>query len=227
MLGVVRERRLLAPHHTTEVAGIPVLTLPVLLYQLAGSLHPDRLARVASSVVGRSPAVLAELHRLLPELAERGRNGITNMRAFLDANPAGTRLPTGLERRFEEIVAGAGEKPLLRQVDVGGHEWLGRVDYLDPQLRLIVEIQSRTYHSSALDRHVDDERVEALLAAGFAGVLLIEEELIWHQPFEVGAAVRTARRHLLGRSVPWNVAPGATFHGTKRDVVDQGKQGVA
>lgn len=202
-LGVVRERRLLARHHMTEVAGIPVLTLPVLLYQLAGRLHPDRFERVASSVIGRSPGVLRALHALLPELAERGRNGITTMRAFLDANPAGTRLPTGLERRFEELVAAAGEKPLVRQVDLGGHEWLGRVDYLDPQLRLVVEIQSRTYHSSALDRRADQRRVDQLRAAGVADVLLVDEDLIWHQPSEVGAAVRAARRRLLARAQQW------------------------
>ena len=195
-LGVVRERRLLAPHHTTEVAGIPVLTLPVLLYQLAGCVHAKRLERVASSVIGKSPAVLRALHALLPELAERGRNGITTMRAFLGANPIGNRMPTGLERRFEEVVSGAGEKPLVRQVDVGGHEWLGRVDYLDPALGLVVEIQSRTYHSSALDRTADEHRIEQLCRAGFAEVLLVDEELLWHQPSEVGAAVRDARRRL-------------------------------
>ena len=190
-LGKVRERRELPPHHVTIVAGLPTLTLPVLLYQLAGR-EPRRFARIADTVAGRSPAVLRALHDLLPEMAERGRNGITAMRSYLDERPPGLRVPTGLEAKFERTLSDGGERPLRRQVDLGGHEWIGRVDYYDDD-GLIVEVQSTTFHDSYLDRASDEVRVADLLAAGFRGVLFIDEHMVWYQPQRVVEAVRLAR----------------------------------
>lgn len=218
-LGVVHERRRLPAAHTTTVATIPTLTLPVLLYQLAATC--PRFERVADTVVGRSPAVLRAMHDLLPEMAAKGRNGITAMRAYLDVRPAGARVPTGLERRFETIVAEAGMRPFERQIDVGGHEWTGRVDYLDRELRLIVEIQSATYHDSFLDRAADEARVGDLLAAGFRGVLMLPERLVWYARDDAVAAVRLARRALVAPSPEPFVAEicalGAQISATERD----------
>ena len=214
-IGRVKERRALPDDHITAVDGIPVIILPVLLFQLAGSLRDGRFIRAADTVVGRSPAVLHALHDLLPTLAARGRNGIGLMRAYLAERPAGARVPTGLERRFEKIVEEAGLAPLRRQVDVGGHSWIGRVDYLDDALGLVVEIQSATYHSSVTDRRVDDRRAAALLAAGFRGVLQVDEDAIWYRPRDAVGALRRARAALGPGSVAWRETPGARFQATE------------
>ena len=57
------------------------------------------------------------------------------MGALLLKRPVGYRPPeSGLEARFMQILADAGEPPLERQVDLGGHDWIGRVDFLDRAL---------------------------------------------------------------------------------------------
>ena len=230
LLGVVHERRQLPPHHVTTVAGIPVLTLPVLLYQLAGRLSPARFERVADTVVGRSPAVLGAMHELLPELGARGRNGIGVIRSYLEVRPVGTIPPSGLERKFERNFEETGRRPPRRQVNLGGHEWIGRVDYVDDDPSLIIEIQSNTFHSSLLDRRADDVRVAELLDAGFRGVLLIPEELVWYQPRNMLESVRLARTALNSpdpaRFVGSIRALGARFETTKRGLEGEGRMGA-
>lgn len=111
-LGRLYPLRYLPPHLVTVREGIPVLTLPATLYQLAGCERPERMARIVDVIAGRSPGVLQALHNLMPEMGRRGRNGITVMREILPANPIGVRVPTGLERRFEKLIEEAGSTAL-------------------------------------------------------------------------------------------------------------------
>jgi very-short-patch-repair endonuclease len=183
---------LVLDHHRTEVRGIPCTTLPRTIFDLAAILRPGRTMALVNTVVTRSPAMLPALHRTLPELARRGRTGITVMREILAANPVGTAVPaSGNEARFEEICRNAGIHGLERQVDVGGHSWLGRVDYLLRRLCVVIEIDSELHHSSPGDRARDAERDAAMLAAGFRTVLRIAAEDLWRAPHLVVLAIRT------------------------------------
>lgn len=206
-LAEVHRPRLLPESHVTSLRGIPVTTLPRTLFGFAGRMHPARAERAVENVLGKSPAVLPVLHALLDELGEHGRDGVTVMRALLEARPIGYVAPaSGLERRFMRILAEAGELPLERQVDVGGHDWIGRVDFVDRQARLVVEIDSDRFHSTKLDRERDRQRDQALVAAGWRAVVRISEEQVWHRPAEAIAVVRRARR------VAPSVVPGAKCH---------------
>jgi very-short-patch-repair endonuclease len=196
-LGVLHRPRLLLPHHITEVRGIRVTSLPRTLFDLAGRLHPDRTPIIVDRVLGKSPGVLPVLHQLLDELGERGRPGITVMRKVLKKRPIGYKAPqSGLEIRFEAILEQAGEKPFDRQVDAGGHDWIGRVDYVDWDYPFVVEIDSAAYHSSVTDRALDKVRDEKLVAAGFLDVVRIPSEDVWSHPDRVVAAIRQVRSRL-------------------------------
>jgi very-short-patch-repair endonuclease len=188
--------RLLLPHHLTRVAGIPTTTLPRTIFDLAGSdLSLGRLARTIDEVVTRDAAMLVALHDLLPELAARGRPGITRMRTLLDERPPGVAVAaSGLERRFETILRNAGDPPLERQIDLGGQAWVGSVDYWDRAARIVVEVDSDLHHTSLVDRVHDGLRDEALREAGARAVVRVPEEHVWHQPWLVVAAVREARK---------------------------------
>lgn len=181
-------------HGRTVRDGIPVTTLARTIFDLAGSgVHPQRIARLVNMVANKSPGTLVALHRTLKELAARGRPGISVMREVLAARPVGTVLPaTGLEMRFEEIVRNAGLGVLRRQVDLGGHEWVGRVDFADLELGLLVEVDSVLHHTSPMDAAADAARDAQLLGAGFRKVLRVPEEWVWHQPWRVVAAMRDA-----------------------------------
>lgn len=194
-LADVSTLRYLPEHLVTTVAGIPTVTLPFLLFRLAGGERPERVERALNTVCTKSPAVLVRLHELLPELAEHGRNGIVFMREWLQRNPPGSRpVASGLEGRFQQILREAGERPLERQVDVGGHEWIGRSDFLDRELAIVFEVDSLLHHTSELDQAMDADRDARMLAAGFRAVVRIPEEWIWYDRDRAVERVREARR---------------------------------
>ena len=131
-----------------------------------------------------SPGLLRALHRMLPELAERGRTGITLMRELLANRPMGYIAPaSGLEDRVIRLLDDAGIKT-KRQVDVGGDDWIGRTDLLVVGTNVVIEVDSARFHTSLLDRKRDERRDEELRAAGFAPVRVTEED-VWHAPEKV------------------------------------------
>jgi very-short-patch-repair endonuclease len=189
--------RLLPAHHRTTVRGIASTSLPRTIFDLAGVLPLGRTARLVDTVVTRSPAMLPALHGLLPELARRGRGGITVMRTLLDERPIGTKVPaSGLEARFEQICRNAGISGLERQVDVGGHSWLGRVDYLRRDVGLLIEVDSVLHHTSVTDRANDAARDQAMLASGYRRVERVAEEDIWRRPWMAVEQLLTALAEL-------------------------------
>ena len=190
---LLHQPRALPASHVTERHGIPVTSVARTLFDLAGRLHPARVERLVDTVVARSPSVLVALRGVLDDLSRPGRTGGAVMRAILEARPDGFVPPaSGLEARLARILAGAGEEPLDRQVDVGGHEWVGRVDFLDRRLGIVVEVDSDVHHTSRLDREHDRRRDEALTAAGWR-VVRITEDQVWRRPDEAVAKVRAAR----------------------------------
>ena len=72
----------------------------------------------------------------------------------------------------------------LRQRDLAGEAWIGRVDFLYAETRLVVEIDSALHHSTRSDEAADAERDRALRDAGYR-VVRIGEPLVWHRPQEV------------------------------------------
>lgn len=192
-LGHVHHPRLLPPHHCTVVDGIPVTTPARTLFDLAGLLPPGRTERALDNALAMSPSLLPVLHRMLPELAQRGRPGIRLMRELLADRPIGYIAPaSGLEARVVGLLDEVGIRT-RRQVDVGGDDWIGRVDLLVVGTRLIVEVDSYRFHSSKLDRERDARRDAGLRAAGYDLVRVTEEEA-WHRPSEVTRKVRLALR---------------------------------
>ncbi|HVM02552.1 MAG TPA: DUF559 domain-containing protein [Acidimicrobiales bacterium] len=192
---IAHHPRLLPPHHVTECHGIPVTTLARTVFDVSTRLRPARLERLVDTVVARSPSALAALHATAADLRACGRRGSGPMRAVLSARPPGYVAPaSGLEARFDRILAEGGEPPLDRQVDVGGHEWIGRVDFVDRSLRIIVEVDSDLHHTSLLDRAADARRDEALRRAGWVDVVRVCEDEVWRRPHEAVAKVRAARR---------------------------------
>ena len=78
---------------------------------------------------------------------------------------------------------------MRRQVELGGREWLGRVDFVAVELPLIVFVDGERWHSSVLDRAADARQQAELEDAGFI-VVRIPEYDVWH---DVAAVARNVR----------------------------------
>lgn len=193
--------RLLPAHHITVVRGIPVTTLGRTIFSLAGMPRfRHRIGPIIDSIDGKAPALLVAMHELVPELAKQGRTGIVVTREALSTRPPDRTRLTGLERRFEHVLTGAGLAVPRRQIDLGGHQWIGRVDYYDDEIKVIYEIDSAAHHTSLTDRRNDERRDRDALAAGFNEVVRIPEEHVWYEPQQVVLTVRDTRRRWTRRA---------------------------
>lgn len=199
--------RALPAHHVTEHQGVPVLTPARAVFDAAALVPLPRLERVLEKAWARHLLDGRTVHTMLAELGVKGRPGIAAMRELLADRPV-DYIPCerGLELRFATLLAENGQAPMARQVDVGGAFWIGRVDFVDREAKVIVEVQSLEHHGTASERAADAARIAALEAAGWTVIEVTEHDL-WFAPAEMLRRVAYARRtagyaggHTSGRS---------------------------
>lgn len=176
-LSTLHRSSLLPPNHLTSVDGIPCTTLARTLFDLAACERPARVARAVDNALGQMGLSVGRLEEVFGTLAGRGRAGTRTMRRILDERGDGY-VPTEseLEALAVAVVAAAGEAPLRRQVVLGDDVPIGRVDFLDDRSRLVVEAQSRRFHSSWAAQVARMERHARLAALGYRVI-----EVTWWQ----------------------------------------------
>lgn len=154
-----------------------------------------RIGRLLDGANRRDLVRWDELHRSIDRLGRRGRAGTRIMRAAAERRVPGTSATESRnEDRFEEVLAEAGIAPMERQVVVGGDRPIGRSDHRDPELPLVVEVNSLTFHGTPSDQDADEQRYTELVAAGFT-VVVVWEDALWSNTASVTAAVRAGRRY--------------------------------
>lgn len=184
-LATVHHSCALQDHDVRLLEAIPVTSPARTIFDLAGVLHPGRTERALDNALARRLTTVPALRQVTDELARQGRPGSALMRRLLDDRATSYRAPeSNLEARFESILDDAGVPIPLRQCEVGGADWVGRADYLDPDRKVVVEIDSDLHHTTLLDASSDARRDAALNEAGYR-VLRIKEHDLWHRPDEV------------------------------------------
>jgi very-short-patch-repair endonuclease len=193
-LGIIHQPRLLLPDHIMTLRGIPTVSPTLTLFQLAATLRwPQQVERALDNALTSGLTSIVLMNRALKRLARRGRPGIALMRGLLDARPPGyVPTATNLEARFEHVAHRAGHWGFVRQVNVGDeYDWIGRVDFVDRDKKIIVEVQSSRFHGGLVDQLRDAQRIAALRAAGWTVIEVLEHDL-WHNPDKVIAQLRAA-----------------------------------
>jgi very-short-patch-repair endonuclease/predicted transcriptional regulator of viral defense system len=148
----------------TVLDGIPITTVPRTLLDLATILDADALLRAVNE---------AEVRRLadplsLPALLERhrGERGAAALRAALASAGFGMGITReDLEELFARFIArhGLPQPELNAPVQVGGRFYVA--DCMWRRQRLIVELQSVTYHGTAVAMTRDADRTRNLMLA--------------------------------------------------------------
>lgn len=194
-------------HHSTVIPewcrkvhqGIPVVSPGLAIYQLAGTISPDRTARALDSAWSRRLLSGRTIDDLIERLARCGRNGTVLMKKLREERPDDWTPPaSNLESRFLEIALRHGFS-FRRQVNVGDEMWSGRVDCLADDMPLVVEILSERFHSSLTDREADSARRARHEAMGFEVVEIWDYE-VFHTPWVAVERIREARSRILERS---------------------------
>ncbi len=184
------------PHHRTVHRGVPVTTVERTVFDLMAAVREGRAERALDNALARKLTSLRALRSIGEELCRRGRPGSALYRRLLSDRGVDFRpTESGLEADFLALLVEAGLPEPERQVDLGGEGWIGRVDFYVREARLVVEIDSDWFHTSALDAAADARRDEAFRAAGFEVVRITEGEIRSHPV----VAVERLRRALANR----------------------------
>ena len=183
----VHRIRRLDPHDATRHNNIPVTSPSRTLLDLAGQLASKDLARAVEE---------AQVHHLVTDhsLNEQftrypNHRGRPALREAIQTEPALTRSEA--ERRLLELIRAARLPTPQTNDRIGRHE----VDFLWPDLNLIVEVDGYAFHSSRAAFERDRRRDAELGAQGYRVVRVTWRQLT-DEPEAVVAilAVATTRR---------------------------------
>lgn len=185
--GIKLHRRTLPPRR--YVSRIPVGNPVSILIDLAACL--DDTEEVEAAVNEADHRKLIATHRLRTALDDQPRRpGVGALRELLDSQTF-SRSQTALERRFLPIARGAGLPAPGSQVRLGKY----RVDFQWPELGLVVETDSLTYHRTVAQQTTDMKRDQTHARAGLR-TLRFNHRQVFHQPSYVREVLEDAVRHL-------------------------------
>jgi len=163
-LARVHRVRSLPPRWAVVLRGVPIVRPELLAMQLHAVCHPKRAATLVDRLWSRRLLSGPSIEVFLADMGRSGRNGIGPLRAYLDRCGADYVPPaSGLEGRVRDLLDGHGI-PMHRQVDSGGEDWSGRVDFRHATLPVVLEVQSEAFHLALTDVERDEARHQRLVA---------------------------------------------------------------
>lgn len=195
-LGALHETFWLPPHHTTVVDGIPTTSLARTIFDLAG--HPRvndrRVERALDTSLARLGLRMPTVQEVLAAVGRRGKPGTALMRELVGKRTEGYVPPESeLEALLMAVIDAHGLEQPERQVNVGDHVWLGRVDFLYRKPKVILEADGRAYHQALLDAEADAARRARYEADGWVVIVVTWRQLV-QEPELVARRIRAALR---------------------------------
>ena len=195
-LAGVEETLRLPERHRSVVQDIPTATVARALFDLGARVRLDRLRRATDAALAARLVAFEELESVIEDLAEHGRHGSAPLRQVVSERSITYRPPaTELESAFLDLIREGQLPEPDRQVDLGDRlRWVGQVDFLWRDQRVIVETDGRAFHDSMTDR-VDDERRDRALASAGWSVLRFSYLDVTTRPSSVRRTLSHALRH--------------------------------
>ena len=190
---VVRSRPGIKLHRRTElerrlVSGIPVGDPISILIDLGADLSTEELEDAVNEADRLGLVPTDDLRIALDN--EVRRPGLGRLRRMLDAQTF-TKAQTKLERQFLPIARAAGLSLPRTQVHLNSY----RVDFHWPELGLVVETDSLTYHRTASQQTVDIRRDQAHIRTGLRSLRFTRAQ-VFFQPDYVREVLEDTARHL-------------------------------
>jgi len=159
----------LTDDHITVIRDLPVTTPERTIVDLAAVLGEGHLERIVDNGLAGRIINLGRLHEMFSEVGRQGKPGTRALRTILDARNAGYTAPESeLERRLVALIAdGNLPDPHLQF----SPDWLaptnGRVDLAYPEAKLVIEGDSRRWHTMLHSFETDRLRDNAAHLAGW------------------------------------------------------------
>jgi hypothetical protein len=191
--GRLRQSTDLALHHRTLVDGIPVTTTARTVVDLAGDLRPGRLRIVVEDALAARRCTLEQLGHCYQEVRRPGKRGMTSLALVLRSlGPGPVRSASFLERLLRKVLVDAGLPEPVREYEAPwARDTPGRVDLAYPFSRVILEADSRRWHTRERDFEVDRRRDRQAQLAGWAVYRFTWRDLV-DDPEDVVITIRRA-----------------------------------
>ncbi len=174
--GITIHRRDLDPNHLTRRHNIAVTGIVCTLVDLATTLRGEHLER---AVTEADRLDLIDPERLRSQLdGFAGHHGVPKLRALLDRRTF-TVTQSRLERRFKPIARAAGLPLPQTQRHANGF----RVDFLWPDLGVVVETDGLRYHRTAAQQAKDMVRDQAHLAKGLLPLGFTHAQVVYEAAY--------------------------------------------
>ena len=194
--GVLHETFWLPEHHRAERQGLPVVAVRRLPFELASIIRPSALRWVIDFCRNERGLTVDDLALTVAELCRSGRPGSAAMRLQVDELSPGYVPPNSvLAAKFRDLCIAHGLPVGVMEVHAGDDRWIGRVDVLYRDERVIAELDSRRWHNTRDGFESDRNRTNELVLAGWR-VLRITWRMLHDHPDKV---VTMIRRALCGR----------------------------
>jgi len=190
---VVHQSTDLTDDQVIEVEALSVTTPMRTGVDLAARMNPNQIGRIIDHIILKSQGSLDEVCDLVLKLARHGKPGMKCMHKVLEARAGASFLgESELEamalKLFREwdLPAPVPQMPLPWRSTVNG-----RVDFAYPELRLIIELDGRAWHST-LDAFESDRMRDNLAQLAGWRVLRITYRMLKDQPLLVRDMIRQA-----------------------------------
>lgn len=190
--GTLHETFWLPSHHCDVQQDIPVVAIRRLPFELAPVLRPSQLRWVIDFCINERGLTPDTLALTVAELCRSGRPGSTEMRLQVDEITPGYVPPNSvLAAKYRDLCVAYGLPLGEIEVHVGGDGWIGRVDVLYRNERVIAELDSRRWHNTRDGFESDRQRTNDLVLAGWR-VIRITWRMLHDHPEKVAALIRRA-----------------------------------
>lgn len=157
---VVHQLNDVLPHHRTTVSGLPITTRARTFVDLAAVWGRARLSAVLDDQVTHRNVTYVEVGEVLTDVSRRGKPGVQMLASILDERGPGHVPPAShAERMMLDALQAAPEPDPVRQYPFPGRQFTaGCTDMAYPSERLIIEVDSRRWHTRIADLKRDHER---------------------------------------------------------------------
>ena len=186
LTGIRCHRASLEAQDVSDLQGIPTTSVSRTLLDLASQIGYEGLEKAANEAVILEIFDMREMENLIAR--SKGHRGIRKLRHVLEHGDLSGEMKTGLEQRFADLCAEHGLlKPAINRWILLGDEY-HQVDFLWRSKKVVIEVDSKRYHSTGWKLARDARRDELLPLHGYRHDR-VSEELINESPVE---AVRKA-----------------------------------
>lgn len=191
--GRLRQSTDLRSHHCKVVGGIPVTTVARTLVDLAAVIRPGRLRIAVEDALAARSCTLPSLSECHAELRRPGKRGIGAVDLVLRAlGPGPIRSASELERLLRRVLVEGGLPEPVREYEAPwGRDTPGRVDLAYPPAKVILEADSRRWHTRERDFEIDRRRDREAQLAGWQVYRFTWQDLV-NDPEGVVETVRRA-----------------------------------